>query len=772
MVFLFQQSGMRPALLGEMGGTPSTFTLNADGTLDGSEIALTGAGNVPATDGIYVGTTIPGTGDGPGGFPGYLALGPSPLATTAWGTTANCTPMVDCDGAAISGILPLVADTAVSPDYSNNKGSAVGTNGNGSTPMLDGPFAGSYANFDITSMKLVSFTDTTQPVATLVGNSTIDLIIGEPAYTGGSATCVDAEPLDAFTPAAALDAASAALIPISTATESSTDLTYECTDGSGNVGTVTRTVNVKAADSLITLATDGNGDISPVTQECAVPYVDAGATCDDPEDGPIIGPGDPLANNLFSLDQDNVDANISNVSGPYTATWTCQDNNFNLSTQDRLVNVTDTLMPVVTPNAGTDSFESSTTQNPVTYTDALAGVNDSCEGITADIPGAGTVIVDIPDTGLAVVESDLLYSATDASGNIGTATRTVTVTRAQPVITLVGGGLALDVGDTYIESGMDIIDAQDGDINGITASGNSSGLTYIIDSSMVNTNTPGSYPVTYDVTDNDLNLATQVTRNVSVGSFATGSNFSMLDSNGNVFGGTNDIVFGWDGTTFNSDEEDTNFGVMTIASTKPQPFFSFVWVAHHIRVYGPGSYTFDTTCTVAQLEAGMGSQTNSCDGPLDPGQAPSEQFITMTIPMGQIGAHILFDWNTSSDIDVVNVWEQTTGVWDRHGGTGQTNKLWDGPQGLPPDPVTTWKLISTDFNGDNINASPMLDGPFQGSYANFSAGPSDYVMPPPPYEGKAMNTELGSVPIASVSLWGLLTGLLSLVGLRRFKKKQ
>ena len=110
----------------------------------------------------------------------------------------------------------------------------------------------------------------------------------------------------------------------------------------------------------------------------------------------------------------------------------------------------------------------------------------------------------------------------------------------------------------------------------------------------------------------------------------------------------NDVAATWNGVT-TTDVADTNFSNMTIASTTP--FFGSLWTAHNIRVFGPGTYSFDTTCTVAQLEAG----TTVCNNALDPGQ--TEQFLTMTVGPDQIGVHILFDWSVNKNIDVVNVYD-------------------------------------------------------------------------------------------------------------------
>jgi hypothetical protein len=76
-----------------------------------------------------------------------------------------------------------------------------------------------------------------------------------------------------------------------------------------------------------------------------------------------------------------------------------------------------------------------------------------------------------------------------------------------PVITLNGDNpMTVEAGDSYVEPGATASDVEDGDISG--------GI--VIDASAVNTAVPGSYPVTYDVTDSNGNPATQVIRTVDV----------------------------------------------------------------------------------------------------------------------------------------------------------------------------------------------------------------------------------------------------------------
>ena len=193
------------------------------------------------------------------------------------------------------------------------------------------------------------------------------------------------------------------------------------------------------------------------------------------------------------------------------------------------------------------------------------------------------------------------------------------------------------------------------------------------------------------------------TRTVAVDVGKIFGNFTMIDAGGSTFGGTNDIVATWDGT-LNPTVTSTNFN-MTMGSDSTFPFFGFPWFAHDIRVFGPGSYTFDTTCSVAQLQSGVA----------DCGGAP-DQFLHLEVPAGEIGAHVLFDWNITKNIDVLLLWE-TDGVFINPNPAGS---LYQGPAGPPPATDCVYELVSRDADGDTVPGARMIDGPFIGFSANFN----------------------------------------------------
>ena len=144
---------------------------------------------------------------------------------------------------------------------------------------------------------------------------------------------------------------------------------------------------------------------NPATVELGSTYTDAGATSDGGETVSSSGSVDP------------------NTLGTYTITYSATDAAGNTSTATRTVNVVDTTAPVVVVN-GVNPIDVELGSN---YTDSGAIVTDlDTFTLTSD-----------SDVDTSVVGTySVVYTATDASGNVGTATRTVNVVdTTAPVIT-------------------------------------------------------------------------------------------------------------------------------------------------------------------------------------------------------------------------------------------------------------------------------------------------------------------------------------------------
>lgn len=246
--------------------------------------------------------------------------------------------------------------------------------------------------------------------------------------------------------------------------------------------------------------------------------------------------------------------------------------------------------------------------------------------------------------------------------------------------------------------------------------------------------------------------ASLVVNAYNTGAMTTDSaNFTMLDPYGYVVGGTNDVKMTWDGNAYSASSDYTGPGSganVTAASTTA--FFSNTWTAHDIQVFVPGSYSFDTTLGAGNPESGI---------------------MSMTVGAGQVGMHMLFDWNNNFNIDVVVVanfgsvfgaGKGNTANPGCNSGPGATvngkNCLYDGgaygSAGVP-NAANPWMLASGDPDGDGVMGTPMAaGGPFQYFNANFNAN----------------MTPVAPVPVPAAA-WLFGSGLLGLVGIARRKKK-
>jgi surface protein len=206
---------------------------------------------------------------------------------------------------------------------------------------------------------------------------------------------------------------------------------------------------------------------NPVTIEKGTTYTDAGAvTASD-------------VTNLTTTNQ--VD---TNTAGTYSVIYS-GTKGVETVTATRTVNVVDTTAPVITVTGDNPA----TVEKGTTYTDAGASA-DGGETVTT----TGTVNTSV------VGSYTLTYSATDAAGNTGTATRTVNVVdTTAPVITVTGDNPAtVEKGTTYTDAGAS---ADGGET--VTTTGT------------VNTSVVGTYTITYSATDAAGNTGT-ATRTVNV----------------------------------------------------------------------------------------------------------------------------------------------------------------------------------------------------------------------------------------------------------------
>ncbi|WP_282144202.1 beta strand repeat-containing protein, partial [Cellulophaga baltica] len=345
--------------------------------------------------------------------------------------------------------------------------------------------AGNAATEVIRTVTVTNARDTTAPVITLVG-ADVTINLGQ-EYTDQGATALDDVDGD-------ITADIVVVNPVDKDAVGTYTVTYNVSDAAGNAATeVIRTVTVTNAPDTTAPVITRNGPAS-IILTVGDTYADQGATALDDVDGDITA-------DIVVVSPVNKD-----VVGTYTVTYNVSDAAGNAATEViRTVTVTnavDTTAPVITRNGPATI----TLTVGDTYNDAGATALDNVDGdITADIVIDNTVNKDVVGT------YTVTYNVSDAAGNAATEViRTVTVTNAPdttaPVITRNGPAtITLTVGDTYNDAGATALDNVDGDI---TAD--------IVVVSPVNKDVVGTYTVTYNVSDDAGNAATEVIRTVTV----------------------------------------------------------------------------------------------------------------------------------------------------------------------------------------------------------------------------------------------------------------
>ena len=248
--------------------------------------------------------------------------------------------------------------------------------------------------------------DTTAPVITLVGASTINLTLGT-AYTELGATATDNVDGDVTGKIVITN-------PVNVFAVGTYTVRYNVKDSAGNSATeVTRTVNVLAAGTDTTAPVITIIGANPMTLTLGTAYIEDGATATDNVDGDITGQI-TITNsvNIYAI-------------GTYTVLYSVTDKAGNKGNATRIVNVvagnttTDTTAPVITL-LGTNPISIALGS---TYVDAGATAFDNFDGdITSKI-----IVVNTVDTS-AVGTYVITYNVKDNAGNSATeVTRTVGV---------------------------------------------------------------------------------------------------------------------------------------------------------------------------------------------------------------------------------------------------------------------------------------------------------------------------------------------------------
>ncbi len=209
-------------------------------------------------------------------------------------------------------------------------------------------------------------------------------------------------------------------------------------------------------------------------------------------------------------------------------------------------------------------------------------------------------------------------------------------------------------------------------------------------------------------------IATAIALSMGTGSAMAGdaasATFTMLSGGGGLVGLFTDVVASLDSTA----------GTFAVASTSA--FFGLQWTAHDGVTFGPGSYTFDTAAN-------------------NPGTI-GDTYTSVTVGASQVGGHVLFDYGTTVNIDVVMVWDVT----DNGDGTSSYYSIDNAGFAVGGAVLADgYDLL------DGVRGNAMADGAFPTFNANFDLN------------------SVSAVPVPA-AVWLFGSGLLGLVGVARRKK--
>ena len=253
-----------------------------------------------------------------------------------------------------------------------------------------------------TATRIVNITDTTKPAITIIGDNPATAEFGL-TYTDAGATASDLSgDISVITSGS-----------VNTNIIGSYTLTYSATDASGNTGTSSRTVIVQdTTGPVITILGD-----NPQTVEL-VQYDPPSSIYKDTA-GAISQDGEEITTDDTGVDNAGI--------GTYFVYYSATDTSGNKSTIARTVYVVDTTAPRVILNSNGSTSDEVTVELGSTFVSSGAYATDisMSTGFDTDL-GIEVTVTGTVDTS-TVGTYTLTYTATDASGNVGTAIETVNV---------------------------------------------------------------------------------------------------------------------------------------------------------------------------------------------------------------------------------------------------------------------------------------------------------------------------------------------------------
>ena len=218
-----------------------------------------------------------------------------------------------------------------------------------------------------------------------------------------------------------------------------------------------------------------------------VPYTSPDTS--DNVDAPGVATCSPASNSLFPIGLTTITCNASDTVG-----------NSAIPTTFEIV-VSDGELPVIAAHLNETAEATSASGATVSYTTPTTSDNIDAPGVATCSPTSGSLFT----FGSTLVTCN----AIDSNGNtaIPTTFKVNVIDTTSPVITLLGlSPVNIQANSPYTDSGATASDNLDGDLTSKIVSNATS----------ISTASLGSFTITYDVTDSQLNTAVQVTRTVNV----------------------------------------------------------------------------------------------------------------------------------------------------------------------------------------------------------------------------------------------------------------
>ena len=323
------------------------------------------------------------------------------------------------------------------------------------------------------------------PAISLNGNARVSILFGG-AFNDPGATATDAEDGN-------LTSRIAVVSDLDSGVAGDYTITYTATDSAGASAPVSRSVTVLPNSlPVITLLGSAADSIA-----FGASYIDPGATATDIEDGDLT-PGIAVVSNLDT-----------GVAGDYTITFSVNDSAGASASVSRIVTV---IAGSAGPTTVVDDT-ATTVEDTAVDIDLLANDTDVDNKSPVDsvTQGSdGTVAMNpngtVKYTPKANFTGDDSFTYTNGEGSVG-AVRVTVLPNSVPVVMLLGDAVdSIGFGASYTDPGATATDTEDGDLSAAVS----------VETSL-DTRFPGTYTLTYRVSDSAGADATPVVRYVTVG---------------------------------------------------------------------------------------------------------------------------------------------------------------------------------------------------------------------------------------------------------------